>query len=196
MFTLVLPAEWTNARSRAYRGASQRARCGATNRSFGETAWRRRRSGSRGIELRTDRDAGQTDERLQDLSDRDGLSGADIEGAALIELQRGRVRPRHIADVEEVALGVEATMPNDRLGDARLGFGDLLRERRRSEPGMLPRAVLVGRPEDHDRRAVTGRELARQRFGRDLRGRIHVARPERRVFVHRNAVGRAVHVGA
>src|SRR5438874_4157426 len=45
MFTLVLPAGWTNARSRGYRGASRQARCGATNRSFGENARHRGRSG-------------------------------------------------------------------------------------------------------------------------------------------------------
>src|SRR5256886_8722574 len=43
MFTLVLPAGWTNASVRGYRGASRRARYGATNRSFGENAWHRAR---------------------------------------------------------------------------------------------------------------------------------------------------------
>src|SRR6266581_3471330 len=45
IFTLVLLAGWTNASVRAYRGASRRGRYGATNRSFGENAWHRGRSG-------------------------------------------------------------------------------------------------------------------------------------------------------
>src|SRR5256714_2665493 len=45
MFTLVLPAGWTNASVRGYRGASRRVRYGATNRSFGEKARRPGRSG-------------------------------------------------------------------------------------------------------------------------------------------------------
>src|SRR5437763_1691127 len=141
-------------------------------------------------------DAGERDERLEDLADRDRAAGPDVERAAFAQIQRCRVRARHVADVQEVALGVEATVPHDGSGDPRLGLRDLLRERRRREPGVLSRAVLIGRTQDDDRRSVTRRKLPRQRFGRDFRGGIDVARPYRRVLVHRHAVLRSIAVGA
>src|SRR5205814_8786665 len=92
---------------------------------------------ARGVELRADRDAGERDQRVEDLRDRDGLARPDVERAALGKAERGSVRARHIADVQEIALGVETPVPHDGLGAALLGLGDLLRERGRRETGML-----------------------------------------------------------
>ena len=83
----------------------------------------------RGVQLRAHGDPSERDKGIQDLRDRNGAARADVERAALSEAKRGRVRPRHIAHVQEVALGVQTTVPHDRLGQTRLGLRDLLRER-------------------------------------------------------------------
>src|SRR5439155_5792455 len=83
----------------------------------------------RWVELRVDGDASEREERLEDLRNRDCPAGADVEGPAFVDFESGGVGPRHVADVEEVALGVEATVPYERLREAGFGLGDLLRER-------------------------------------------------------------------
>src|SRR2546430_40141 len=61
IFKLVLPAGWKpNASGRAYRGASPRARRGATTRFFGGNAWHPARSG----DLRCGIDVGGTQRRI------------------------------------------------------------------------------------------------------------------------------------
>src|SRR6059036_2807001 len=119
---------------------------------------------ARRVELGPDRDAGEGDERVEDLRDRHRMPRPDVERAALAETERRRVRACHVADVQEVTLRVEAAVPDNGLGEARLSLGDLLRERRRRETGVLSRAVLVCGPQDDDGCPVPRSELARERF--------------------------------
>src|SRR5438045_1614260 len=144
-------------------GAAAVARCTFTSCAATTAA------AGRGAELRPDREAGEGDQRVEDLRDRDGLARPDVERAAFGKAERGSVRARHIADVQEIALGVETPVPHDGLGAALLGLGDLLRERGRRETGMLSRAVLVRRPQDHDRRGVTARAARPARLAPHLR---------------------------
>ena len=151
---------------------------------------------ARGVEFGADRDASEREERFEDLSDRDRSAGPDVERPALAEVQRGRVGTRHVADVQEVALRVEPAVSDDRFDEASLGLGDLLRERRRRETGVLPGSVLVGGPQDDDRCTMACRELLRERLGGDLRCGIDVGGTQRRILVNGHAFGRAVYIGA
>ena len=73
---------------------------------------------------------------------------------------------RHFRDahIEEVTTRVEESMPDDRLGDARLCLGDLLRERGRREARMLPRTDLVRGSQDGRRGTTAIAKLPDQRF--------------------------------
>ena len=123
---------------------------------------------ARRIELGADGDSGESEERVQDLGDRNRAARADIERPALAKLHRRSVRARHVPHVDKVTLRIEPAVLHDGLGESRFGLGDLLRERRCGEPGMLPRAVLICRPQDDDGRRVTCRELAREGLGREV----------------------------
>src|SRR5688572_4360099 len=69
------------------------------------------------VELRADRYAGKAYEDLEDLRDRDRLTAADIECAPGVEPECGGVGARHVTHVEEVALGIKATVTDDGLGE-------------------------------------------------------------------------------
>src|SRR5262245_20486342 len=59
---------------------------------------------------------------------------------------------------------------------------------------MLPRAVVVERPEDDDRQVVRDRIGVCEPIGSRLRRRVGAARVERVLLVHRRRLGRAVHL--
>ena len=60
--------------------------------------------------------------------------------------------------------------------------------------GMLPRPVVVERPDDHDRQPVRDVVRVREPVGAGLRRRVRRARVERVLLVHRRGLGGAVHL--
>ena len=78
-------------------------------------------------------------------------------------------------------------LPHSHRGAARPGFdgGDLPREARHGEPGVLPRAGVVERPRDHHVQPVFDDGAQRQLVLRELGEAVRTRRRERRVLVNR-----------
>ena len=88
---------------------------------------------TRGVELGTDRDPGERYQRVEDLSDRHGAPGPDVERAAFVEAEAGVAEPvvkhgrldaeRDFLDVRDMARAYAAALDVDEGGTFNVGTG-------------------------------------------------------------------------